>query len=62
MSFDFKTVIGDYCSIGKLSEEKIDFLEIEHIRTMGFIREILSPSIANFIFVKLAILKKEVLY
>ena len=47
MSFDFKTVIEDYCGKGKLSEEEIDFLEIEHIRTMSSIREILSPSIAN---------------
>ena len=47
MSFDFKTVIEDYCGKGKLSEEEIDFLEREHIRTMSSIGEIISPSIAN---------------
>ena len=48
MSLDFKTVIEDYCGTGKLSDEEIDFLEREHIRTMSIISEILSPSIANW--------------
>ena len=48
MSFDYKTVIEDYCGTGKLSEEEIDFLEREHIKTMSVIGEMLSPSIANW--------------
>ncbi len=48
MAFDFKTVIEDYCGTGKLSEEKVDFLEREHIKTMSTISEILSPSIAHW--------------
>ena len=48
MAFDFKTVIEDYCGTGKLSEEEVDFLEIEHIKTMSTISEILSPSIAHW--------------
>ena len=48
MSFDFKTVIEDYCGTGKLSEEEVDFLEIEHIKTMSTISEILSPAIAHW--------------
>ena len=47
MVFDFKTVIEDYCGTGKLSEEEVDFLEREHIKTMSIISELLSPSIAN---------------
>ena len=48
MIFNFKTVIEDYCGTGKLSEEEVDFLEREHIKTMSRISEILSPSIANW--------------
>ena len=48
MAFDFKTVIEDYCGTGKLSEEEVDFLEIEHIKTMSTIGEILAPSIAHW--------------
>ena len=48
MDFDFKTVIEDYCRTGKLSEDEVDFLEREHIKTMSTISEILSPSIANW--------------
>ena len=33
MSFDFKTVIEDYCGTGILSDEEVDFLEREHIKT-----------------------------
>ena len=33
MIFNFKTVIEDYCGTGKLSEEEVDFLEREHIKT-----------------------------
>ena len=47
MFFDFKTVIEDYCGTGTLSEEEVDFLEREHIKTMNVISELLSPSIAN---------------
>ena len=47
MSFEFKTVIEDYCGTGKITDDKVDFLEREHIKTMGAINEILSPSIAN---------------
>ena len=47
MSFNLKAVIEDYCGTGKLSEEEIDFLEREHIKTMNIISELLSPSIAN---------------
>ena len=43
---DFKNIIESYCLTGTLSEEELDFLEIEHIRTMSSISEILSPSIA----------------
>ena len=48
MSFKFKAVIEDYCGTGNLSEEEVDFLEREHIKTMSVISEILSPSIANW--------------
>ena len=47
MSFDFKTVIEEYCGTRSLTEEKVDFLEREHIKTMNSIGEIISPSIAN---------------
>ena len=47
MSFKFKNVIEDYCGTGKISEDEVDFLEREHIKTMSTISEILSPSIAN---------------
>ena len=33
MNFDFKTVIEDYCGIGKISDLEVDFLEREHIKT-----------------------------
>ena len=46
MILNFKTVIEDYCGIGKLSEEEVDFLEREHIKTMSNISEISSLSIA----------------
>ena len=45
MIFNFKTVIEDYCGTGKLSEEEVDFLEREHIKTMSNISEISSLSI-----------------
>ena len=48
MAFDFKTLIEDYCGTGKLSEEEVDFLESEHIKTMSKISEIVSPSIAHW--------------
>ena len=48
MIFNFKTVIEDYCGTGKLSEEEVDFLEREHIKTMSKICETLSPSIAHW--------------
>ena len=48
MAFDFKTVIEDYCGTGQLSEEEIEFLEREHIKTMNTISEILSPSISHW--------------
>ena len=48
MAFDFKTVIEDYCGKGKISDEEVDFLEREHIKTMSDISEISSPSIAHW--------------
>ena len=48
MTFNFKALIEDYCGTGKLSEEEIDFLEKEHIKTMSFISEIMPPSIAHW--------------
>ena len=48
MNLKFKAVIEDYCGTGKISEEEVDFLEREHIKTMSVISEILSPSIANW--------------
>ena len=48
MIFNLKTVIEDYCGTGKLSEEEVDFLEREHIKTMNTISGILSPSIAHW--------------
>tara|TARA_B100000579_G_C22771086_1_gene823999 strand:+ start:368 stop:670 length:303 start_codon:yes stop_codon:yes gene_type:complete len=48
MYLKFKAVIEDYCGTGKISEEEVDFLEREHIKTMSVISEILSPSIANW--------------
>ena len=48
MIFNFKTVIQDYCVTGKLSEDELDFLEREHIKTISSISEILSPSIAHW--------------
>ena len=48
MSFDFKTVIEDYCGTGKLSEDEVDFLEREHIKTISTISELLAPSIAHW--------------
>ena len=47
MTFNFKAIIEDYCGTGKLSEEEVDFLEREHIKTMNTISELLTPSIAN---------------
>ena len=40
-------VIKNHCITGKLSEDEVDFLEREHIRTMSSISEIIYPSIAN---------------
>ena len=48
MSFNFKAVIEDYCGTGNLSEEEVDYLEREHIKTMSNICEILTPSIAHW--------------
>ena len=48
MSFEFKTIIEDYCGTGQLSQSQVDFLEREHIKTMALISEIKSPSIANW--------------
>ena len=47
MSFDFKALIEDYCGTGKLSDDEVDFLEREHIKTMNIIGEIISSSIAH---------------
>ena len=47
MTLNFKAIIEDYCGTGRLSDEEVDFLEREHIKTMSTISEILSPSIAN---------------
>ena len=47
MAYYFKTVIENYCRMGKLSEDEVDFLEREHIRTMSSISEIIYPSTAN---------------
>ena len=47
MSFNFKAIIEEYCGTGKLSEEEVDFLEREHIKTMNKISELLTPSIAS---------------
>ena len=49
MSFNFKSIIEDYCGTGRLSEEEVDFLEREHIKTMNKIIEWLTPSIANLL-------------
>ena len=48
MVFNLKVIIEDYYGIGEITDEQIDFLEIEHIKTMSSISEILSPSIANW--------------
>ena len=47
MTFNFKTLIEDFCGTGKLTEAEVDFLEREHIKTMSSIGDMLSPSIAN---------------
>ncbi len=47
ISFNFKAIIEDYFGTVTLSDEEVDFLEREHIRTMNKINELLSPSIAN---------------
>tara|TARA_B100001121_G_C18482725_1_gene523361 strand:+ start:445 stop:747 length:303 start_codon:yes stop_codon:yes gene_type:complete len=47
MAYYLKTVIENYCGTGKLSDDEVDFLEKEHIRTMSSISEIIYPSIAN---------------
>tara|TARA_Y100001968_G_C19181080_1_gene630443 strand:+ start:49 stop:204 length:156 start_codon:yes stop_codon:yes gene_type:complete len=47
ITFDFKTVIEDFCGTGKLSDDEVDFLEREHIKTMNIIGEIISSSIAH---------------
>ena len=47
MSFKFKNVIEDYCGTGEISDDEVDFLEREHIKTMSTFSKILSPSIAN---------------
>ena len=48
MNYNLKLVIEDYCGIGKLSEDEVDFLETEYIKTMSTISEISSPSIAHW--------------
>ena len=47
MTFDFKNVIKKYCSNGKISDEEVDFLEREHIKTMSTISELIYPSVAS---------------
>ena len=47
MAYYLKTVIDNYCRTGKLSDDEVDFLEKEHIRTMSSISEIIYPSIAD---------------
>ena len=47
MSFKFKNIIEYYCGTGKISDDEVDFLEIEHIKTISQISKLLSPSIAN---------------
>ena len=46
MSFDFQTAIQDYCEKVNLSDDEVDSLEKEHVKTMSLIGEMLSPSIA----------------
>tara|TARA_Y100001968_G_C19309518_1_gene693401 strand:- start:524 stop:826 length:303 start_codon:yes stop_codon:yes gene_type:complete len=48
MSLDYKTIIEKYCETGKLSDEEVDFLERQHLKTMSVISEVLSPSIAHW--------------
>ena len=47
MPFNYKTIIENYCKKGNLSQEEIDFLEREHLKTMSSIGELISPSIAT---------------
>ena len=47
MSFQFKKIIEHYCNNGNIADSEIDFLEIEHIKTISTISEILAPSIAD---------------
>ena len=47
MAYYYKVIIENYCETGRLSEEEVDFLEREHIRTMSSISEIIYPSIAT---------------
>ena len=47
MAYYLKTVIENYCGTGKLSDDEVDFLEKEHIRTMSSISEIIYPSFAK---------------
>ena len=48
MSLKFKTVIEDYCKKGIISDDQVNFLEREHIKTMSGINKILSPTIAHW--------------
>ena len=47
MAYYLKTVIENYCGTGKLSDDEVDFLEREHIKTMSSINEMIYPSIAS---------------
>ena len=47
MEFNYQTIIEDYCRTGKISDEEVDFLEREHIKTISTISELLSPSVAH---------------
>ena len=47
MTLNFRAIIENYCGKVILSDDEVDFLEREHIKTMNTISEILSPSIAH---------------
>ena len=47
MAYYLKTVIKNYCETGRISDDEVNFLEQEHIRTMSSISELIYPSIAN---------------
>ena len=48
MVFNLKVIIEDYCGTGEITDEQIDFLETEHIKTMSVISEVSSPSVAHW--------------